>query len=511
MESFSPVSPSAHMVRKTSSQDVTRRRRKNSELGADPRGDTTAGSITTNLPRQSSTHANPSPVERKSNERAPRERKRTRAKKLYRRWKRTCYKHTWLLPLVLLLVLLAAYFVSPGEHNPLHAALFLSYPNPALAERTTTLPAHIGNVTQYGKGKADLAFVAFYTLVFTFTREFLMQRLIRPIAVRCGIRRRGKQARFMEQFYTAIYFTIFSPFGLWVMSRTPVWYFNTAGMYAGFPHRAHEAYFKAYYLLQAAYWTQQMLVLLLQLEAPRKDFRELVLHHIITVSLIALSYRFHFAYMGVAVYITHDISDFFIATSKLLNYIDSPITGPYYVFFLCVWAYLRHYINLTILASLLPPYTFTYNAANVPATLMSFIPANGTALGTGKFATVGPFELNWETQQYKCWISQIITFALLAALQAVNVVWFFLLIRILVRYLFAGEKKDERSEDEGEEEEEMEGVSQADSVAVQVDGNGSVVKPRAPGIALNGKPVDASELSTGREAQGKENGVRRKR
>jgi len=225
-------------------------------------------------------------------------------------------KHTWANPLILILVLLGAYGISPGEHNPLRPALFLSYANPPLAERTTTLPPHLAHVTQYGKGPKDFAFVAFYTLVLTFTREFLMQRLIRPIAIRCGIRHRGKQSRFMEQFYTAIYFGLFGPFGLYVMSRTPVWYFNTAGMYEGFPHRAHEACFKAYYLLQAAYWAQQGLVLMLQLEKPRKDFRELVLHHIITLSLIGLSYRFHFTYMGLAVYITHDISDFFLAVSQ---------------------------------------------------------------------------------------------------------------------------------------------------------------------------------------------------
>lgn len=224
-------------------------------------------------------------------------------------------RHTWLVPLVLTCIILAAYFISPGEHNPLHSAIFLSYANPPLNERTNTLPAHIGDVTQYGKGKKDFAFVGFYTIVLSFTREFLMQRLIRPIALRLGIKKRDKQARFMEQFYTAIYFSIFGPVGLYVMSRTPVWYFNTRGMYEGFPHRAHDAWFKSYYLLEGSYWAQQGLVLLLQLEKPRKDFRELVLHHVVTLALIGLSYRFHFTYIGVAVYITHDISDFFLAVS----------------------------------------------------------------------------------------------------------------------------------------------------------------------------------------------------
>ncbi len=99
------------------------------------------------------------------------------------------------------------------------------------------------------------------------------------------------------------------------MSRTPVWYFNTTGMFDGFPHCSHESLFKSYYLLEASYWAQQAIVLCLQLEKPRKDFKELVGHHIVTLALIGLSYRFHFTYMGLAVYITHDISDFFLAVS----------------------------------------------------------------------------------------------------------------------------------------------------------------------------------------------------
>jgi acyl-CoA-dependent ceramide synthase len=241
--------------------------------------------------------------------------KRRKGKSLFSKWKRMSLKHTWINPLVVVLGILVAYFIRPGEDNPLHAAIFLSYANPPLHLRTDTLPAHVGNPTQYGKGPKDLAFFAFYTIVLSFTREFLMQCLIRPIAIRAGIRNRGRQARFMEQAYTAIYFGIFGPYGLFVMSRTPMWFFNTDGMYAGYPHRAHEAYFKAYYLLQASYWAQQGLVMLLMLEKPRKDFKELVLHHIVTLALVGLSYRFHFTYIGLIIYITMDVSDFFLAVS----------------------------------------------------------------------------------------------------------------------------------------------------------------------------------------------------
>ena len=314
MEAF-PALISTHHTPKPNGM-ATRRRRKSSTLGADPRGDTGANALATSGLKSATPPAVESPTFAKNGK--ERGRKRRKTKRFLGRCKRLCLRHTWLMPLVLMLTILAAYFVSPGEHNPLHSALYLSYPNPPLAERTNTLPPHIGNVTQYGKGPKDFAFVGFYTIVLSFTREFLMQRMIRPLALHLGIRGRGKLARFMEQFYTAMYFAIFGPLGLYVMSRTPVWYFNTAGMYEGFPHRAHEAVFKAYYLLQASYWAQQGLVLMLQLEKPRKDFKELVLHHVITLALIGLSYRFHFTYMGVAVYITHDISDFFLAVSQIL-------------------------------------------------------------------------------------------------------------------------------------------------------------------------------------------------
>jgi acyl-CoA-dependent ceramide synthase len=145
----------------------------------------------------------------------------------------------------------------------------------------------------------------------------------------------------------------------------------------------------------------------------------------------------------------------------VLNYIDAWIVPPYFAFFIAVWAYLRHYINLTIIWSLLP---------------------------NGQFQTVGPYDLNWDTQQYKCWISQIITFGLLAILQAVNIFWFFLIIRILYRLLVTSEAKDERSEDEDEEEE----IQPAKAAA----GLGT------PQVTLNGEPFSQADVS-GADTNGK--------
>jgi acyl-CoA-dependent ceramide synthase len=66
---------------------------------------------------------------------------------------------------------------------------------------------------------------------------------------------------------------------------------------------------------------------------------------------------------------------------------------------------------------------------------------------------VGDFTLNWDTQQYKCWISQIITFSLILALQIVNVYWLFLILRIAYRLITTNIAEDVRSENEDSEDE----------------------------------------------------------
>ncbi|KAI5951073.1 LAG1 [Candida jiufengensis] len=334
------------------------------------------------------------------------------AKKLIIGFRELTYRQTWILPLISLIIAYSTFYLSSPSgqiHQFLKDMIVPSY--------------HIPGTDQYGKGVNDFKFVGFYALFFTFLREFMMCCVLRPLSILFGIKKEAKQKRFLEQTYAMFYYGLSGPIGLWIMSRTPLWWFKTTPMYLDYPHKSHEIYFKVFYLGQAAFWVQQSVVLILQLEKPRKDFKELVLHHIITIALIWCSYRFHFTWIGIEVFITMDVSDFFLALSKTLNYLDSQLTGPFFVFFIGVWVYLRHYINLKILWSVLT-----------------------------EFKTVGEWELNWDTQQYKCWISQPITFALIFALQLVNAYWLFLILRILSRYIFSGDKKDERSDDEDEGE-----------------------------------------------------------
>ncbi|KAF8465329.1 TLC domain-containing protein [Kalaharituber pfeilii] len=392
---------------------MSRQRRSSSFVSELNLGDTTAPALSTMRVTSAQREAS------RSRRKTLSLRRSSRTKTFWAWYRETMYRHTWVNPLVFMLVIITGYLVNPRDSNPLKACIFLSYPVPASETKS--------GVLEYSKGKKDLLFVLFYTAFFSFTREFIMQRLLRPLAIKCGINKKGKIARFMEQSYTALYCSVFGLYGLYVMYHTPIWYFNTKAFWEGYPHHTHVAIFKAYYLLQASFWTQQAIVLMLQLEKPRKDFKELVMHHIVTLSLIALSYRFHFTYIGLAVYITHDVSDFFLATSKTFNYLDVSFIGPYFALFTVSWIYCRHYINILILKSVL-----------------------------FEMRTVGEWgNIDWSRGFFKCPLAQNITFGLLASLQALNLFWLYLIFKVARRYVWPkqGEKfEDVRSDEEDEGE-----------------------------------------------------------
>ncbi|KAF3199882.1 hypothetical protein TWF191_004200, partial [Orbilia oligospora] len=283
------------------------RKRSSSLLGAEIPGDTSAPAISTSR----------SPAARQASKSRRRKLSKQRQdgqmipgpENFFLWYKEMSYRHTWVNPLIAMLVIIGCYLPNPTRSNWAHDFIFVAYPLEEKGPNGEQL---------YSKGLGDGKFLFFYTLFFTFTREFIMQRILYPLSQKLLPKstRRNKAtiARFLEQAYTAIYFAVFGPLGLYVMSQTPgLWFFNTTPYWSTHPNIIHTGIFKAYYLLQWSYWLQQAIVLVLMLEKPRKDFKELVIHHIVTVALITLSWRFHFTYIGLSVFITHDVSDFFLA------------------------------------------------------------------------------------------------------------------------------------------------------------------------------------------------------
>ena len=125
-----------------------------------------------------------------------------------------------------------------------------------------------------------------------------------------------------------------------------------------------------------------------------------------------------------------DISDLLFALSKDVNYIESVLTPYVFTMFVCSWVYLRHYINIKILWSVLT-----------------------------EFKSVGEYRLNFALQQYKCWISLPIVFTLIGALQLVQIYWFVLILKVLYRILTMSNYVDIRSDADEDNDTESENIS----------------------------------------------------
>lgn len=82
---------------------------------------------------------------------------------------------------------------------------------------------------------------------------------------------------------------------------------NLPQMWAEWPLRDTDWLHKWYYLVQFAFWLQQIVVL--HIEERRKDHYQMLAHHIITCSLMAASYAYHLTRVGNVILCMMDFVD----------------------------------------------------------------------------------------------------------------------------------------------------------------------------------------------------------
>ncbi|KAI9001041.1 TLC domain-containing protein [Trametes punicea] len=309
-------------------------------------------------------------------------------------------------------------YVAKGLPNPFASLIFISH----------RVPGTPDDDPRYQKGYLDLLFIAYYIVFWSFVRQSFTLYVCRPVARWFGIRKEAKLDRFGEQGYAVAYFFVMAVWGLRIMSQLPTWWYRTEHFWIDYPHWQMKPELKRYYLMQAAYWCQQLFVLLLGLEKPRKDYYELVAHHIVTIWLVGWSYLINLTYIGNAVYLSMDLPDSLLGLSKLLNYIQwnrSKVTV--FAVFIVVWSYFRHWLNWVILWSV------WYEFDLMPETSKRWSPSDGV---------------------WMVWWMKYQVFAPLVLLQALNLFWYVLIWRIAYRAIAssAAEATDDRSDDEDEGE-----------------------------------------------------------
>jgi hypothetical protein len=123
-----------------------------------------------------------------------------------------------------------------------------------------------------------------------------------------------------------------------------------------YPYTEIPKYLKFYYLCSLSYYVEDLLVHVLQ--SPSSDYFEMILHHLVTIELIVLSYLCGFWTFGIWILMQMDLADIFIGLIRVvMDFCKSYITVLIY---LCI---LYSFVKFRLIAFVkLILINFTFNS-----------------------------------------------------------------------------------------------------------------------------------------------------
>lgn len=141
------------------------------------------------------------------------------------------------------------------------------------------------------------------------------------------------KVKFRVAFYKVQLCTILSFIGIMVLKNEP-WLFNFDDYKIVASHIPTKI--KFYYIFESCYYLNELFTMFV--EPKKKDFYQMVLHHLITLLLMKLSFNTRFYKFGAAIMILHDVSDPFLELAKVENYLKNVIFPDIiFLMFTCVF------------------------------------------------------------------------------------------------------------------------------------------------------------------------------
>ncbi|GAA5803366.1 hypothetical protein HPULCUR_008845 [Helicostylum pulchrum] len=276
---------------------------------------------------------------------------------------------------------------------------------------------------QFDKGVGDAYFVFFWTIMFTFLRASFIKYGYLPLANYFNIADPSKRQRVAEQMYIFAYYVVFGAAGLYVMYNGPHW-FNTSQYWIDYPHVLISRDMKYYYLMQLAFWIQQIYGL--HTEKRRNDHVAMLSHHIITIILVGSSYYVNLTRVGNGVLCCMDLCDIFLSLAKILKYLGfTNVCDIAFGLFAVAWPITRHVFFSIV----------TWSVAVEPARY---------------------FTLEWNPSEGKYFdaTTQKIYVGLLMSLNVIMFYWFMMIVKVISKMFTGSGTDDPRSDDEDDDDED---------------------------------------------------------
>ena len=178
----------------------------------------------------------------------------------------------------------------------------------------------------------------------------------------------------------------------------------------------------AIYLMELAFWVSCLFFL--AVETVRKDVVEMFVHHCSTVLLISLSFMYSYHRIGLTIMLLHDVGDIFLYSAKFFNYLRyKNLTNLLFVVFVVIFFIFRLVIFPQVIRVAWGPLT-------------------------GYIENVTPDQFE----------GVYVLPSLLSVLQALHIMWFVLILKMVFKMLRAENKQvegDIRSDEEADSSAEV--------------------------------------------------------
>ena len=241
-----------------------------------------------------------------------------------------------------------------------------------------------------------------------------------------------KITKFVEAFWRFLFYAAFVIIGYYGLFKNPTtvnFIDDLSLLWSEWPNtdptQQLSSFLKLYYQLELGCYLHQ----LYWTEVDRKDATEMIIHHCSTILLILWSWCTNLTRIGTLILLIHDIADIFLESAKCINYAAiskgpmnrkwlSPICDTLFAIFAITFGVSRLYIYPRYCVAAL-----IFDSADIFQTR------------------------NW----FGYWIFS----ALLCTLQALHIMWFYMILKMVYGLLQKGNVEgDVRSDDEGDEDEE---------------------------------------------------------
>ncbi|RUS87933.1 hypothetical protein EGW08_004288 [Elysia chlorotica] len=145
--------------------------------------------------------------------------------------------------------------------------------------------------------------------------------------------------KFCESSWRALFYFVIFWYGVY-LHLDKSWFYETKHCWKGWPHHHVPTDVYWYYMVEFGFYLS--LLASLFTDNKRKDFTEMIVHHIATLLLMSMSWANNFVRIGTLVLLVHDAVDSWMEVAKVAKYLKfDRICNALFLVFMIVWVLTR--------------------------------------------------------------------------------------------------------------------------------------------------------------------------